>query len=202
MSAETLVVGITGGIGSGKTAVSDRFASHGIVVVDCDVIARRVVEPGQPALAEIAAHFGGAVLRADGTLDRAALRERIFAADDARHWLNRATHPRINALVRDGLRDAASPYAVLVNPLMRDRDPRAHRILVVDAPEDVQIERTVARDNVSRTQARATLASQTPRAERLAFADDVVVNDRRLEDLQAAVDRLHERYLQLAAARS
>ncbi len=194
------VVGIAGGIGSGKTAVSDRFQALGIAIADCDVAARRVVEPGQPALAAIAARYGAEMLQADGTLDRAKLRERIFADVKERHWLNQLTHPHINRLVADELAAAASPYAILVNPLMRGPDPRAHRILVVDVPESVQIARTVARDGVSSRQARATLASQTDRTTRLRFADDVIVNDGSLADLDAAVARLHARYLQLSQA--
>ena len=193
------VVGITGGIGSGKTAVSDCFRTLGIEVVDADVEARGVVEPGQPALAEIAGRFGTEVLQRDGTLDRAALRERVFADAAERRWLERLTHPRINAGIADGLRAARSPYAILVNPLMRGRDPRAHRILVVDVPEAVQVRRTMARDGVTEAQARAVLASQIDRARRLEFADDVIVNDGALADLQAAVDSLHSRYLNYAA---
>ena len=193
------VVGITGGIGSGKTAVSDRFRTLGIEVVDADVEARRVVEPGQPALAEIAARFGTQMLQRDGTLDRAALRERVFADAAERRWLEQLTHPRINAGIADGLRAARSPYAILVNPLMRGRDPRAHRILVVDVPEAVQVQRTMARDGVTEGQARAVLASQIDRASRLEFADDVIVNDGALAGLQATVDSLHRQYLNYAA---
>ena len=197
----SFVVGIAGGIGSGKSAVSDRFGTHGICVADADVAARDVVRPGEPALAEIAEHFGPGVIDGDGRLDRRALRERVFEHPDERRWLERALHPRINALIRDQLADAASPYAILVNPLMRSRDGRADRILVVDVPESVQIERTMARDNVPRAQAEAILASQLDRSARLAFADDVIVNDGSLDDLRAAVDALHPRYLELAAGR-
>ncbi len=194
------IVGIAGGIGSGKTAVSERFRVHGIDVVDADVEARRVVAAGEPALAEIATRFGAAVLQPDGTLDRAALRERVFSDVRERRWLERLTHPRINSRIAAGLLAAASPYAILVNPLMRQRDPRAHRILVVDVPESVQVQRTTDRDGVTEAQARAVLASQIDRAARLEFADDVIVNDGSLADLQAAVDRLHRRYLQCTGA--
>ena len=192
------VVGLAGGIGSGKSTVSDRFEALGIEVVDADVAARRVVEPGQGALAEIADYFGPDVLQRDGGLDRAALRERVFRNPEQRRWLERALHPRINALLRDELIAAASPYALLVNPLMRSRDARANRIVVVDVPEAVQIARTMARDQVDEAQARAIMASQLDRKARLAFADDVIVNDGSLDDLRAAVDRLHPRYLELA----
>lgn len=195
------VVGLAGGIGSGKSAVSDRFCAFGIAVVDADVAARDVVEPGQPALAEIADHFGGTILDQEGRLNRRALRGHVFKHPDERRWLERALHPRINALMRDQLDAAPSPYAILVNPLMRNRDPRADRILVVDVPETVQIERTMARDNVDRAQAEAIMANQLARDDRLAFADDVIVNDRGIADLHAAVDALHPRYLELADAR-
>ncbi len=191
------IVGIAGGIGSGKTAVSDRFRSFGIDIVDADVASRSVVAPGEPALDQIAAHFGTEILQGDGTLDRAALRERVFRDVDQRRWLERLLHPLVNRLMGEKLAAAASPYAILVNPLMRSRDPRAHRILVVDVPEAVQIERTMSRDNISETQAHAIVASQLDRAARLALADDVIVNDGSLADLHAAVDRFHVRYLEL-----
>ena len=192
------VVGIAGGIGSGKTAVSDRFAEHGVVVVDADVASRDVVRPGEPGLAAIAERFGSAVINGNGELNRAALRERIFREPDERRWVERLLHPAINRLIAERLAAATSPYALLVNPLMRARDARAHRILVVDVPEDVQIERTMARDSVDEAQARAIIASQLPRKDRLAFADDVIVNDGELADLDPAVQRLHARYLELA----
>lgn len=193
------VVGITGGIGSGKTAVSDRFRELGIAIVDCDVAARVVVEPGRPALYEIGTRFGADVLNTDGTLDRAALRVRIFENPVERRWLERALHPRINDLVAEDLATATSAYAILVNPLMRARDPRADRILVVDVPEAVQIARTVARDGVDEDQARAVIASQLDRESRRRLADDLVTNDGSLANLHAAVDRLHRCYLGLAA---
>lgn len=194
------VVGLAGGIGSGKSAVSDRFSTLGIAVVDADVAARDVVEPGQPALAEIADHFGGTILDQEGRLNRRALREHVFEHPDERRWLERALHPRINALMRDQLAEARSPYAILVNPLMRNRDARANRILVVDVPEVVQIERTMARDRVDRAQAEAIMANQLARDARLAFADDVIVNDRGIDELHTAVDALHPRYLEFADA--
>ena len=192
------VVGLTGGIGSGKTAVSDRFGALGIEVADSDVASRQVVAPGQPALAAIVARFGSGVLQEDGSLNRAALRERIFADPLERRWLERLLHPLINALIAEQLAAARSGYAILVNPLMRGRDPRANRILVVDVPEDIQIRRTMRRDGVSATQARTIVASQTERATRLTFADDVIVNDSDLATLHTKVDALHERYLTLA----
>ena len=194
------VVGIAGGIGSGKTAVSERFRSLGIEVVDADVAARRVVEAGQPALGMIADRFGAEVLLGDGTLNRPVLRERIFKSAGERRWLESLLHPLINRWIRDGLEAATSPYAILVNPLMRQRDPRADRILVVDVPECLQIERTMARDGVAESQVRSTIASQLDRRSRLQIADDVLTNDGSLDDLHNAVDRLHEQYMVLAGA--
>jgi len=193
------VVGIAGGIGSGKTLVSDRFHHHGIEVVDADVAARKVVEPGEPALGEVADRFGADILLPGGGLDRAKLRERIFHDPEERRWLERLLHPRINRLIAEGLAAADSPYAILVNPLMRHRDPRAHRILVVDVPEAIQVQRTMARDNVDRGQARAIIRSQLDRASRQALADDLLTNDGSIEELHAAVDRLHRRYVTLAS---
>ena len=195
------VVGITGGIGSGKTTVSQRLHSLGIEVADCDVAARRVVDPGQPALGSIAEKFGTAVLHGDGTLNRGALRERVFDDANERRWLESLLHPLINQWVRDVLEAATSPYAILVNPLMRQRDPRADRILVVDVPERVQIERAMARDGVPEAQARAILATQLDRRSRLLLADDVLTNNAALDDLHRAVERLHQRYLSLATNR-
>ena len=194
-----MVVGIAGGIGSGKTAVSDRFRSLGIEVADADIASRRVVEPGQPALTTITARFGTSVLHGDGTLNRPILRERIFQDAGERRWLESLLHPLINQWIRNVLAAAPSPYAILVNPLMRQRDPRADRILVVDVPEETQIERAMARDGVAESQVRAILASQLDRHSRLKLADDVLTNDGTLEELHRAVDRLHECYLEAAA---
>ena len=193
------VVGLTGGIGSGKSAAAERFGALGIAVVDADVESRRVVEPGEAALDAIATRFGTEVLDHDGRLDRARLRERVFQDADQRRWLEQLLHPLINRRMAEQLRDAASPYAVLVNPLMRGRDPRAKRILVIDVPEALQVRRTMVRDGVDEAQARAVLAAQIDRRQRRAFADDVIVNDGTLAELRTAVDALHERYLRLAA---
>ena len=192
------VVGLTGGIGSGKTTASDRFRALGVTVVDADVEARRVVEPGEPALRAVVARFGEEVLTADGRLDRPRLRRRVFHDAGERRWLERLLHPLVNGRVAEQLRQADSRYALLVNPLMRARDPRADRILVVDAPEEAQLRRTMRRDGVDEAQARATLAAQVGREQRLAFADDVIVNDGDIAALREAVDALHQRYLRFA----
>lgn len=195
------VVGIAGGIGSGKTAVSDRFHCLGIEIADADIASRRVVEPGQPALRTIADRFGTDALLGDGNLNRGVLRARVFKDASERRWLESLLHPLINQWIRNTLDAAQSPYAILVNPLMRQRDPRADRILVVDAPEQVQIDRAMARDGVAESQVRAILASQLDRRSRLRLADDVINNDGSLDDLHRAVDRLHERYARLARLR-
>jgi len=196
-----LVIGITGGIGSGKTAVSDRFKALGITVVDADVASRVVVEPGRPALAAIAEHFGSAALNDDGTLNRAELRKRVFADPDERRWLERLTHPLINEYLREELTKAESPYAILVSPLLAETGQSrfCQRILVIDVPIDIQVERTMSRDANDESQVRAIIAAQASREERLALADDVIVNDQGLEHIDAEVERLHRMYLELAA---
>ena len=197
------VVGLTGGIGSGKTAASDRFASHGITVVDGDVVARQVVEPGTEALRKIIAKFGPGILQANGELDRASLREWVFSQPDDRLWLEALLHPLIGQEVIAQLNAASSPYAVLVSPLLVDAGQTAlcDRVLVVDVPEQVQIERTCRRDDNSEELVKQIIATQTSRERRLAAATEVLDNTGTLEDLQRRVDELHERYLQLASAK-
>jgi dephospho-CoA kinase len=196
------VVGLTGGIGSGKTAVSERFRALGIEVVDADVASREAVKPGEPALEEIRRHFGDDVIQADGTLDRAALRGKVFADAEERRWLERLLHPAINAWIRRALAAARSPYVILVSPLLFETEQRRYtdRVLVVDVSEAVQIARTMARDDNDEAQVRAIMKAQTSRETRLAGADDVIVNDAGLDALERAVAELHRRYLALAAA--
>lgn len=196
------IVGLTGGIGSGKTAVSDRFAQLGITVVDADVCARVVVEPGRPALAAIAGKFGDGILTASGELDRAQLRQQVFANPDDRQWLEALLHPLIFEEMWTQLQQASSPYAILVSPLLIEAGQNAlcQRILVVDAPEQAQLARTMARDNNSEEQVKAIMAAQASRQQRLDKADDVIVNDADLATLNQRVDALHQRYLALAAA--
>lgn len=197
----TFVVGITGGIGSGKTAVSDRFRALGIEIVDADVASREVVKPGMPALDEIRRHFGESVIQPDGTLDRAALRQKVFADPAERQWLERLLHPSINAWIREQLTKATSPYVILVSPIMFETQQHllTNRVLVVDVPESVQLARTMARDKNSETQVRAIMAAQASREKRLERADDVIVNDGGLEALDQGVAALHRKYLELAA---
>lgn len=197
------IVGLTGGIGSGKTAVSDRFAKLGIKIVDADVCARVVVEPGRPALAQIVDHFGPEVLQADGSLDRARLRQIVFANEAERKWLESLLHPLIFEEMWSQLQSANSPYAILVSPLLVEAGQNAicQRILVVDVPEDVQLARTMARDANSAEQVKAMMASQASRDARLAKADDVITNDSSLESLWQQVDQMHQRYLALVTDR-
>jgi dephospho-CoA kinase len=194
-------VALTGGIASGKTTVADLFAALGVPVIDTDLIARQVVEPGQPALAEVVAAFGPDVLDANGRLDRRRLREIIFADATARRRLEAILHPAIRADMERQSRAAGGAYQLLVIPLLTEGGRRDHvdRVLLVDVPEAVQVERLVHRDGVTRNQATASLAAQATRAARLAMADDVVENTGRAEDLEARVEELHGQYLRLAA---
>lgn len=196
------VVGLTGGIGSGKSAVSERFEKLGIRVVDADIASRVVVEPGRPALKAIEEHFGPDVISADGTLDRAALRKLVFEDESERKWLEQLTHPLINAYMAEELANATSPYAILAHPILIEtgRTDTCDRILVVDVPEELQVSRTMARDDNPEAQVRAIMAAQASREERLAAADDVIVNDQGLEHLDAEVARLHALYIELAGA--
>jgi dephospho-CoA kinase len=196
-------VAVTGGIAAGKSAVTDRFARLGRVVVDADLAAREVVAPGEPALAEIKARFGAQALLGDGSLDRAWLRAHAFADAGARRELEAITHPRIRARLFDPARDAAGAYVVVAIPLLADGGGRAawpwlQRILVVDAPQALQLARLRLRDGADAELARRMIAAQATRAERLALADDVVVNDGAPAALDGAVVRLDARYLRLA----
>ncbi len=198
------VVGLTGGVAAGKSEVSRRFEALGIVVADADVAARAVVAPGSDGLDRIVAHFGSGILLADGQLDRAALRGRIFASAQERQALEAITHPAIRELLRLTCEEAASPYAIAAIPLLteaggRQRYPWLDRILVVDAPVAVQHARLMQRDGTTADLADRMIAAQASREERLALADDVVVNDGHPEQLQAEVERLDRAYRQLAS---
>ena len=197
------VVGLTGGIGSGKSAVSERFAARGVDIIDADIASRVVVEPGQPALVSIAEHFGSDVITTDGRLDRALMRQRVFAVPAERQWLERLLHPLISDYLAKMLAAARSTYVILVSPLLFEAGQwrLTHRILVVDVPEEVQIARTAARDRNSAEQVKAIMAAQTSRATRLERADDVIVNDKDLDHLDREVARLHSLYLDLAERR-
>ncbi|MNF38416.1 Dephospho-CoA kinase [compost metagenome] len=198
------ILGLTGGIGSGKSAAARHFIDLGIHTVDADHAARWVVEPGRPALAQIAEHFGAGVLQADGQLDRAALRQLIFEIPDERRWLEKLLHPLIAQEIAAHLARAQSPYAILVSPLLIESGQSAmtQRVLVIDAPEQLQIERTLQRDQTSEQQVQAILKAQSSRQDRLSRADDVVVNDRDLAWLHSEVERLHNFYLTLRGGQS
>ena len=196
------VVAITGGIGSGKTTVANQFAALGIEVVDADLIAREVVEPGTPALAAIASHFGPGILDEQGQLDRRALRERIFSDPAAKSWLNALLHPIIRSEMLRQCAAVSSPYCLLVVPLLVENrlTELADRVLVIDVDEATQIERTCRRDGVSREQAQAILASQASRSERLTMADDVLDNQSgTTETIRERILALHETYLAFAS---
>lgn len=198
----SLVVGITGGIGSGKSAVTRRFEQRGITVVDADIVARIIVEPGTPALKAIAAHFGADILQADGTLDRAALRRRVFSDATERHWLEHLTHPLIGQEIVEQISAARSPYTILSSPLLLDSSQKSlvDCVVVVDAPETVQLQRTMQRDGNDAAQVRRIMAAQLTRADRLAGADMVIDNSRSLEELDAQVEKLHKAFLLRANA--
>jgi len=198
------VVALTGGVASGKSAVARRFEALGINVHDADAAARAVVEPGEPALSEIEFVFGPQVLSSGGALDRRALRERIFDDADARRKLEAIVHPRVHAwLLRRAAMDRG-PYCMLMIPLLAETWRQydfVDRVLLVDAPEEIQIERLVRRDGVTCEQARRTLDAQATRAQRRAIAHDVIVNDGDESALDAQIAALHAKYLELASRR-
>lgn len=193
-------VGLTGGIGSGKTTVANAFTNLGVKVVDADVVARRVVEPGSAALKQIQAFFGHGVISADGQLDRAKLREIVFADPNAKTWLNALLHPLIRQQMLQELDTASSPYSLLVAPLLIENrlDLLVDKVLVVDVPEEVQLERTMHRDQNSPELIRSIMASQCSRAERLAAADYVISNEGPVNAIQAQVAKLHQVFLALS----
>lgn len=195
------IVALTGGIGSGKTTVANAFARHGATLVDADVIARQVVEPGTPALTAIAERFGNEMLLPDGALNRAALRQRIFSHPDDKTWLNQLLHPLIHRETQRQLAQATSPYALWVVPLLVENglQDRADRVLVIDVDAETQLARTIARDGVSREQAQSILAAQATRRQRLAVADDIIDNSGAAQRIEPQVAALHRRYLELAA---
>ncbi|WP_168405660.1 dephospho-CoA kinase [Acinetobacter indicus] len=195
----TFVLGLTGGIGSGKSAASHWFETQGIVVVDADVVAREVVEPGQPALTQIHQAFGDWVLL-NGELNRRALREHIFKEPAARKTLEAITHPAIRQSIIQQLQAARSAYVVLVSPLLFESNQHelTQRNLLIDAPEELQIQRASQRDGQSIEQIRKIIQVQMSRADKRQRADDIVLNDGHLEHLYAQLQPLHQHYLTLA----
>ncbi len=197
-----LVVGLTGGIASGKSTVAHLFQQHfSIDVVDADIIAREVVEPGSEGLTAICAHFGLTILKPDGQLDRTALREKIFADEQEKAWLNQLLHPMIRAKMIADLAKTTSPYALLVVPLLIENNLQTlvDRILVVDVDLKTQIDRTMARDKVSEQQVRSILAAQASREQRLQYADDVIKNSAENQKLLPQITELHKKYLAICS---
>lgn len=200
MPSTPLRIGLTGGIASGKSAVSAEFAALGIPVHDADIIARELVEPGRPALERIVAMLGPGSVDSDGRLDRRRMRERVFADPEARRLLESILHPAVRLELVRRSEATNAPYQILVIPLLLENDLKTlvDRILVVDVPEEVQLERLLVRDQLAPMQARQMLAAQTTRQARLAAADDVIVNTGSRDQLHSAVQELHSRYLGLA----
>lgn len=200
----TMIVGVTGGIGSGKSAVTKRLEEKGITVVDADLASRVIVEPGKPALSAIADHFGADILTSGGELDRAALRQRVFADEQERLWLEKLTHPLIGEEIFSQLQASTSQYTILSSPLLLETTQKdlVDIVVVVDVPEAVQLERTMARDNNDEQQVRSIMAAQIARDDRLALADIVIDNSGPLAALDAHVAQLHETLLEQAKSTS
>ncbi len=199
-----LRIGLTGGIASGKSAAADMFAQLGVTVIDTDIVAREVVAPGQPGLAEVTAAFGPDILHPDGSLNRAALRSLVFADPQAKHSLESILHPliRVATIAQADASSVSSPYQILVVPLLIETGfgEITDRILVVDCPPELQQQRVMARDNSSAEEALAVINSQAARKDRLAAADDIITNAGSLNELHAQVEQLHQNYLALAKA--
>lgn len=195
-----LRIGLTGGIASGKTVVADMFAEHGAIIIDTDIIARAVVEPGEPALTKIQKLFGDEIINANGELDRARLRQIVFSDDTKRSQLEQVLHPLIQKETIRQAEMAGGAYQIIVVPLLLRSPLRklVDRILVVDCAEATQIKRLIARDIETEAQAQRILAAQTSRKERLACADDVIENDQDLDGTRHQVEQLHEVYLRLS----
>ncbi|UYZ82645.1 dephospho-CoA kinase [Entomomonas sp. E2T0] len=192
-------LGITGGIGSGKTAVAQLFANKGIETVDADQAARWVVSKGKPALTKIVEHFGSQILLEDGNLNRAVLRQQIFQNPQQREWLEKLLHPIIRQEICQFLENTNSPYNILVSPLLIESKQYelVHRVLVIDTTESIQITRSMQRDNNSEEQIRAIMQTQLTRNERIHYADDIIINDQDISHLEQQVELLHQFYLTL-----
>jgi dephospho-CoA kinase len=196
------ILGLTGGIGSGKSTVANLFAAEGVTIVDADQIARELVLPGQPALLQIVGHFGCQILNANGELDRGALRQQIFAHAQEKQWLNQLLHPLIRNALLQRCREASSNYVILMAPLLFENtlEPWVNRTLCIDVNEQTQITRTCQRDGNTPELVQAIMASQLPRAERLQRSDDHIDNDQLTpSELQHAVRQLHIKYLALSS---
>jgi dephospho-CoA kinase len=195
-----LIIGLTGGIGSGKSTVARQFEAHGVPIIDTDCIARELVAPGQPALRDIVQRFGAAMLDQQGRLDRARLRQYVFAHAAERRALEAILHPRIRTETLRRVVELDAPYCIICIPLLIESgwNDLVDRILVIDCPPELQLTRVMARDHLSRTEAEAILASQVDRDTRLRHAHDVIHNDQDLAQLAAQVETLHRHYLALS----
>jgi|SRR5580692_4093266 dephospho-CoA kinase len=194
-----LIIGLTGGIGSGKSTVAKLFEKKGIAVIDTDQLARDITRPEKPALKKIIEKFGTDILLPNATLDRTKLRKLIFEDDHKRIWLEQLLHPMIRDELREQIQAAQSPYCIVMIPLLIETapNPLINRILVVDAEKEEQLERAATRDNQTGSQIYSILSKQATRAQRLKAADDVISNMGTLEDLQGQVDALHKYYMSL-----
>ena len=192
-----MIIGLTGGIGSGKTAVSDAFQDLGITIVDADLASRIVVQKGKPSLKKIAEHFGNDILNENSELDRAKLREIIFNSDEEKNWLESLLHPAIANQIKDELKASSSPYTILVSPLLLETNQKEYcsKVLVVDVPVELQVERTLKRDQVSEGQVKSIIKAQISRKNRLEFADEVIINDGSLEELHSTVMKFHQKFI-------
>lgn len=195
-----LRIALTGGIGSGKSTVAERFALHGVPVIDADVLARELVRPSEPAYREILGLFGSSVLTPDGSIDRVQLRNIVFSDPASRRRLEAILHPHVYEVMARKAADLKAPYVLLVVPLLLETGHLevADRVLVVDLPEEEQIRRVCLRDRLSESEAKAILKAQASRAARLAVADDVIDNSRDVPFLLAQTDQFHRMYLQMA----
>lgn len=201
----TRTIALTGGIASGKGAAAECFIRNGVPVFDADVVARKLVQPGRPALAEIAAAFGAQMLTDSGELDRRRMRELVFSDPVERRRLETILHPRVRSALQESARDCTAPYCVLVIPLLAEHRSDydfVDRVAAVDVSPQTQMERLLGRDRCTRQDAAKSLAAQAPREQRLAIANDVIDNDGDKPALDPIVARLHELYLRLAATRS
>ncbi|WP_299200298.1 dephospho-CoA kinase [uncultured Amphritea sp.] len=194
------VVGLTGGIGSGKSAVSRLFEQRAVTVIDADQVARDVVEPGEPALEKIARRFGSEILLTDGHLDRKALRKIVFETPKQRDWLEQLLHPLIRDRILLKLDQSSSEYAILTSPLLLETDQHllVNHVVVVDVDEATQISRTVARDSTDTEQVKAIIAAQINRDQRIAKADDLIDNSGTVDALKPRVEQLHKKFLEKA----
>lgn len=198
-----LVIGLTGGIGAGKTTVSNLFMQQHVPIIDADMIAREVTQTNSPALQIIANHFGIGILHSDGSLNRTRLRQIVFEQPQERIWLEQVLHPLIRAEIEKRIQTITAPYCIVVIPLLFQVAPYPFidRVLVVDAAEDIQVKRVMQRDRTDETHINAILKSQTQREERRSKADDIILNEGSLLDLEKQVQKLHSKYLQLSEAK-